>query len=275
MDSILLIGFTGYVGEAFHKELLNRGISCYGINSKTICTAQNITEIIRSKKITFVINAAGYVGKPNVDSCELTANKADCILANVILPAEVRKACESTDTPFGHISTGCLYNGGCYKEDDAPNHYSFYSHSKALGEEVLAGANAYVWRIRMPFNEINNPRNYLTKILSYDTLITEKNSISHLGDFVSACLDCFQIKAPFGTYNVTNPGTITPEEIVSMMRKYGLTDKIYKFTESKDLPGIVAKRSNCLLDTSKLKSIGIILPDVREAIEDCLRNWRN
>ena len=45
-------------------------------------------------------------------------------------------------------------------EDDDPNFSfrsppcSFYSGSKALGEEVLEGAeNCYIWRLRIPFNQ--------------------------------------------------------------------------------------------------------------------------
>ena len=39
---------------------------------------------LRSKKPRFLINAAGYTGKPNVDACELA--KADCLDGNAVLP---------------------------------------------------------------------------------------------------------------------------------------------------------------------------------------------
>ena len=46
---------------------------------------------------------------------------------------------------------------------------SFYSGTKALGEEVLEGAeNCFVWRLRIPFNHEPSPRNYLQKLLNYE-----------------------------------------------------------------------------------------------------------
>ena len=38
----------------------------------------------------FLINAAGYTGKPNVDACEL--HKADCLMGNAVLPGIIAQA---------------------------------------------------------------------------------------------------------------------------------------------------------------------------------------
>ena len=39
----------------------------------------------------FLINAAGYTGKPNVDACEL--HKHECLFGNAVLPGIVADAC--------------------------------------------------------------------------------------------------------------------------------------------------------------------------------------
>jgi hypothetical protein len=57
----------------------------------------------------FLINAAGYTGKPNVDACEL--HKAECLLGNAVLPGIVAQACEEAGVPWGHVSSGCIYTG--------------------------------------------------------------------------------------------------------------------------------------------------------------------
>jgi dTDP-4-dehydrorhamnose reductase len=42
-----------------------------------------LTELLRREKPAFLINAAGYTGKPNVDACEL--HKSECLLGNAVL----------------------------------------------------------------------------------------------------------------------------------------------------------------------------------------------
>src|SRR6185312_2877349 len=134
-----------------------------------------LTELLRREKPEFLINAAGYTGKPNVDACEL--HKSECLMGNAVLPGTIAQACADAGVPWGHVSSGCIYSGrnldgSAFKENDPPNftfrtnHCSFYSGTKALGEEVLAGTpNLFVWRLRIPFNEVDTPRNYLTKLM--------------------------------------------------------------------------------------------------------------
>jgi dTDP-4-dehydrorhamnose reductase len=71
-------------------------------------------------------------------------------------------------------------------ETDPPNFSfrsppcSFYSGTKALAEETMSPlANGYLWRLRIPFDELDNPRNYLTKVQTYAKVYNNVNSISH------------------------------------------------------------------------------------------------
>jgi hypothetical protein len=100
---------------------------------------------------------------------------------------------------------------GCFTEEDAPNftfrqnNCSFYSGTKALGEEVLAPyPNVYIWRVRIPFDQFDHPRNYLTKLMRYNRLLDARNSISELREFVDASVRCWERRIPFGVYNMTN-----------------------------------------------------------------------
>jgi dTDP-4-dehydrorhamnose reductase len=187
------------------------------------------------------------------------------------------------------VSSGCIYNGsrsdgGGFREDDPPNFSfrsppcSFYSGTKALGEEVLAGKpDVYIWRLRIPFDNVDNPRNYLTKLIRYQRLLDATNSISQLDEFVAATFACWEKRIPFGTYNVTNPGHITAREITVMMQKRGIGPKQFDFF--KDETEFMAKaaltpRSNCVMDHSKLDQAGIRLVEVHEAVDRALATWR-
>ncbi|MEI8175158.1 MAG: hypothetical protein WCG28_04385, partial [bacterium] len=71
----------------------------------------------------------------------------------------------------------------------------------------------------------------------------------------------------------TNPGSITHREILDKCEE--LVDKNFKYTiiNTKDLK-TKAGRSNCVLNTDKLKKEGINLLDVHKAIEKILVNYK-
>ena len=77
----------------------------------------------------------------------------------------------------------------------------------------------YIWRLRIPFDQFDNPRNYLSKLQNYPKVYENVNSLSHRADFVAACLELWQRRAPFGIYNVTNPGFVTSAQVVEMIKK--------------------------------------------------------
>ena len=277
------------MGEAYQALLKRKGIQFRNLRRADFDYTDTaaLTALLRQEKPEFLINAAGYTGKPNVDACEL--HKAECLFGNAVLPGRIAEACTAAGVPWGHVSSGCIYNGSRpdgtgFTEDDAPNFSfrsppcSFYSGTKALGEEVLAGRpDVYLWRLRIPFNEVDNPRNYLTKLLRYPTLLEATNAISQLDEFCAATFACWEKRIPFGTYNVTNPGQVTTHEIVELIRKTGVSDKNFVFLKDEtDFMSKAAKtpRSNCVLNTSKLTRAGITLTEVHEAVERDLRRWR-
>ncbi len=286
---IHLLGGSGYVGQAYQALLTRLGIPFRNLRRADFDYADGarLTELLRRERPEFLINAAGYTGKPNVDACEL--HKAECLAGNAVLPGTIARACAEAGVPWGHVSSGCIFSGARtdgsgFTEEDEPNFTfrrgpcSFYSGTKALGEEVLAGApQVYIWRLRIPFNEVDNPRNYLTKLLRYPTLLEATNSISQLEEFVAATFACWQRRVPFGTYNVTNPGQVTTREVVDLIRKTGVSDKAFTFfRDEADFMAKAAKtpRSNCVMDSSKLAATGIRLTPVHEAVERDLRRWR-
>jgi dTDP-4-dehydrorhamnose reductase len=286
---IVLLGGSGYVGQAYQRLLARKNIPFRNLARRDLdyTRPEVLTAFLRELRPEFLINAAGYTGKPNVDACEL--HKADCLDGNAVLPGRIAQACTAAGVPWGHVSSGCIYSGARtdgtgFREDDAPNfcfrtnHCSFYSGTKALGEEVLAGTpSVYIWRLRIPFNEVDNPRNYLTKLMRYDTLLEAANSISQLDEFVAGTFACWEKRVPFGTYNVTNPGHVTTHEVVEMIKQSGVCTKPFKFFASEDdfmHKAAKTPRSNCVMDAAKLASVGIRLTEVHEAVTTALRTWR-
>lgn len=286
---ILLLGGTGYIGSAFAKKLTDHSIE-HRVISRSHCDytrRDRLEELLKDARPDFLINAAGYAGKPNVEACE--KNKAECLSANAVLPGVIREACDAFQVPWGHVSSGCIYNGtrnggGGFNENDPPNFCfrsppcSFYAGSKALGEECLEGAEAvYIWRLRIPFESQDGPRNYLSKLMRYDRLLDVENSLADLGEFVDASLSCWQQQLPYGTYNVVNTGTITTREIVALIEEHLHPKREFRFFRDEDefmRTATDVPRSSCVLDNSKLLAAGVPMSDVRNALERALKNWK-
>ena len=312
---ILLLGASGYIGEAFANELQRRKKDFLALSRKqTDYTRFDVLlEFLKSKKPEFIINAAGYTGKPNVDACEVA--KADTLQGNTLLPQTIAQASDAAGIPWGHVSSGCIFSGAKilengrttvekdmtqpgphavvekspekirgFIETDTPNFSfrdlpcSFYSGTKALAEEAIAGiGQSYVWRLRIPFDEFDNGRNYLSKVQRYSKVYDNVNSISHRADFVRACLDLWEKRAPFGTYNVTNRGFVTTRHVVALIEKILKPNRKFEFwKDDNEFYRQAAKtpRSNCVMDVSKLLATGVKMRDVHEALEDSLKNWK-
>jgi dTDP-4-dehydrorhamnose reductase len=286
---IIILGGSGYIGTAFRRALEAAGLE-YASISRQRCNYYDpaaLDDLLCDVRPRFLINAGGFAGRPNVDACELA--KTECLLANAVLPGIVRRACECRGVTWGHVSSGCIYsgarpNGGGFRESDPPNfcfrtsNCSFYSGSKALGEELLAGAEqCYIWRMRMPFNHPDGERNYLSKLMRYERLVDTCNSLSHLDECVAASLQCFTDSVPFGTYHMVNSGTLTTRETVELIRKSGVCTKQFRFFDSEAdflRQAVKTPRSHCVLDNSKALAAGLRLSNVADAMEQSLRNWQ-
>ena len=143
---------------------------------------------------------------------------------------------------------------------------------------MLAGVpNVFIWRLRIPFNEVDSPRNYLTKLMRYAKLLEAENSISQLNEFVAATFACWEKRIPFGLYNVTNPGEVTTHEVVDLIKQAGVSNKDFSFFKDEtEFMHTAAKtpRSNCVMESTKLAQAGIQMTEVHEAVARDLRNWQ-
>ena len=284
----MILGGNGYVGSAFQKHLQQMQLP-FEVISRAVVDYSDETSLLRlleQRRPEFLINAAGYTGRPNVDACEV--HRTECLQGNAVLPGVIRSACEKAGVPWGHVSSGCIYtgakpDGSGFTEVDPPNfsfrqnNCSFYSGCKALGEELLSGAaNCYIWRLRIPFNEVDGSRNYISKMMRYDCLLKATNSLSQLDEFAAASVACWTRSVPYGIYNLTNPGSVTTEDVVALIQRHGLVRKDFRFFDSEDqFMKLAAKtpRSNCVLDTTKAEQLKLPMRPIAVALETAIRNW--
>ncbi len=272
----LLFGSRGYLGEQFLRlfpEALAPRVD--------IADPEAVARVLDAQKPDIVINAAGRTGTPNVDWCE--DHKMETLRSNVTGPLVLLEECGKRGIYWVHVSSGCIYQGDAggqgFTEDDPPNFSgSFYARTKAWSEQMLKEFTApsegksgiLILRLRMPFEGSDHPRNLLTKLRKYQRVLNVQNSLTFLPDFLEAAKALIERRRT-GIYNVVNPGSISPYEIMVMYRQVvDPAHRVERLTLD-DLPEVVkAGRSNCILSGAKLEGEGIALQPVKEAVRAAL-----
>jgi hypothetical protein len=122
----------------------------------------------------------------------------------------------------------------------------------------------------MPITGDYNPRNFITKILNYEKICSMPNSMTVLPVLLPILLDMIT-KNVTGTINLTNPGTITHNEILEMYRDIIDPDfKWVNFSVEEQNQILAAGRSNNELDTTLLESLYPNVTPIKEAIRNLL-----
>jgi dTDP-4-dehydrorhamnose reductase len=186
------------------------------------------------------------------------------------------------------IGTGCIYDdtkhlekhkisSHKYNETDIPNYNgSQYSLIKATLNNYIVmtnSKNVLHLRIRMPIFNGYDPYDYIAKIIKYRHVIDVPNSMTVLNDFFPIIFDMMS-KRYSGTYNIVNPQTISPCEILKLYKQIVDPDYTYDVITTTELHKItIGKRCNVELSTDKIERIyKIKLPDIKSSIVRILTN---
>jgi dTDP-4-dehydrorhamnose reductase len=235
--NILVIG-RGWTGKKVIEELRNRGHTVT-VSSHTIALT-----VLAQDTFDWVVNCAGVTGSPNVDACEL--NKSGTMEGNAVFPILLYHACKDRNVRLAHFSSGCIYTGNIADVNADPNYFgSIYSVSKGVSDLYLKD-KAQVYRIRMPFTGVDEPKNYLTKILKYaktgKLVNLGQNSLTDLDEAIKVACNLIESNAPNGPYNLVNSGSIDMQELVQLL---GIDAEWYSLDDfSRDT---TAGRSTCTI----------------------------
>jgi dTDP-4-dehydrorhamnose reductase len=311
---VLLLGASGYVGRAFAAALLSRRCDFIPLSRRALDYTRFdvLFDFVRRTRPRFLINAAGMVGTPDAEVCERAREEA--LAANTLLPQTIARVCRLTRTPWGHVSSACIYRGAkvldahgnrietdlnsaafrrrlaaapetiCgFTETDEPNFSfrrppcNFYSGTKALAEEALAGTpQVYLWRPGVVFNHQPVPRNLLWRLAHRAGVADGIQPLSHVDDFAQACLALWETEAQYGVYNIVNPGIVTTAQIARLIRETAPAPgaRVADAGKLGERNGEGAfERADCVLDTRKLEAAGVRLRTAAEALAAALEEW--
>jgi dTDP-4-dehydrorhamnose reductase len=261
----------GFLGTRIAEEL------GYDLPDIDVLDIKALRAYLDREKPEVVINTVGKTGRPNIDWCE--THREETIMGNVATAMILGSICSEKGIYFVHFSSGCVYqgdNGGRgYSEDDEPNNYTnVYTRTKIYSEKMLMDLPCLQIRPRMPVDERPSERNFIDKVKKYTKLIDEQNSMTCVPDLLQALKMLIEKKA-LGVYNLVNPGTISAAEIMRMYKQIVDTNHGFEVITAEQLDKMtLAKRSNCMLNTSKLENEGIMLPDIHDAVRQCLLRYK-
>lgn len=270
---ILIIG-QGWLGSRCAETWLDAQITGQWINS-----VADVEALLKKYKPNAVLNAAGIVGRPNVDWCE--EHQLETIKGNTILPLMIAEACQKHKVYLLHMGTGCIYYGYSkdpkgWTEDDFPNPSAVYTRCKYAADLSLSTLpNVGIARIRMPLDDRPSRGNYLDKIVSFPKLINMKNSLTVIPDMIKIFRQLIEKRAE-GIFHVTNPGFTSHRELIELYRKYVNSAHKNIWIKEEDLVGLglaKKKRSNNIMQSTRLKLYHIKMRPARVAVKDAIRKY--
>jgi len=127
--------------------------------------------------------------------------------------------------------------------------------------------NVCTLRVRMPISsDLNNPRNFITKISRYNKVVNIPNSMTILDELLPISIEMAKRNLR-GIWNFTNPGVVSHNEILEMYKNYINPDFTWvNFDLEEQAKVIVAPRSNNEMDASKLKNEFPELLPIKESL---------
>lgn len=273
----LIWGGNGWIGSML-RELLEKDGHIVIVAKSRLQDYVGIVEELKEVNPDFVLNCAGITGRPSVDWCEM--HKQETYLINTIGVVNLADACWKMGIHMTNYATGCIYKytddkpiGSKFSELDAPNfHGSTYSISKIRAEQILSVYdNVLTLRIRMPISGDLNPKSLVTKLSKYEKLVNIPNSVTILPELLPISLK-LTLDRKTGIYNLTNPGAISHNEIMTLYKKHIDPNFTWmNFSEEEQNAILKSKRSNCELDTTKLQ-IDYHVTEIHDALDNLLKN---
>jgi dTDP-4-dehydrorhamnose reductase len=249
---IMIVG-RGWTGTKVYQELTRRGG-----HTLVFCSHTFAIGLMEQDRYDWVINCAGVTGIPNVDACE--KDRLATLDGNALFPIRLYETSKKYNVRMAHFSSGCIYSGIITDVNADPNYFgSIYSISKGVSDVFLKD-KAQVYRIRMPFTSIDEPKNYISKVMNYaktgKLINSGKNSMTDLDEAVGIVCDLIEENAPNGPYNLVQSGSVDMYEFAEIFK---LTPDW--FTPEKFRASCAAGRSTCTIPAYEKMS------DITSALE--------
>ena len=289
---VLIYGHGGWIGQQL-IDIFKKTTHQVILGESRVDNKELVEKEINKIKPTNIISLVGrthgiYNNKeyPTIDYLEQPGKIYENVRDNLFSPVVLAVLCNKYNIHLTYMGTGCVFqydenhlfgqeeNG--FTENSKPNFFgSGYSVVKGFTDELMhLFDNCLNVRIRMPITSINNPRNFITKIVNYQKICSVPNSMTVLPELLPIMIDMAERKL-VGTINLTNPGLISHNEILEMYKEQ--VDNIFtwsNFSIEEQNKILAAGRSNNYLDTTRLTTLYPNVKNIKDSIKEVLINYK-
>jgi dTDP-glucose 4,6-dehydratase len=292
-DKFLVYGANGWIGQQFISILQKGGENDFEFGSSRVdCIEALKAEISRVEPthvISFIGRTHGKIGDQTystIDYLEQPGKLVENIRDNLFSPLVLALVCKEEGIHYTYLGTGCIF---CFDEShpcgeetrgfveaDSPNFFgSSYSIVKGYTDRLMKFfGNVLNVRIRMPITGSVNSRNFITKITTYDKICSIPNSMTVLPELLPMVIEMMHRQVT-GTINLTNPGLISHNEILTMFRE--IVDPSFtwdNFSLEEQTNILESDRSNNCLETGRLQELFPQVKKIKTSVRECLINYR-
>jgi len=282
---IVFYGDKGWIGGLFLEYLKRSHPEIKLVKGRS--RIENKVEILielgvhkPSHIISFTGRTHGKIGETEIgtiDYLEYPGKLVENIRDNLFGPVQLAQICEKKGIHYTYLGTGCIFNSNDFQtfdEDSLPNYFgSSYSVVKGFTDTLMHNYPVLNLRIRMPISTQSSPRNFINKILKYEKICSISNSMTVLDDFFPIFMDLILNKKT-GTWNCTNPGTISHNEILEMYRENvdpQFTWQNFSLEEQSKI--LKSDRSNNALSTFKIQE-HYFVPGIKESVKSVIEKMK-
>ena len=221
-----------------------------------------------------------------IDYLEEKETLSENIRDNLYSPLVLAILSSKFNIHLSYLGTGCIFEFDeshqphmkGFTENDLPNFFgSSYSTVKGFTDQLLHlfEDKCLNLRIRMPITDQVHARNFITKITTYDRICSMANSMSVLDDLLPIAID-MALNRITGTINLTNPGSISHNEILKMYKEIVNPNFSWKNFSIEEQASILhSGRSNNYLETTKLQTLYPSVLPIHKSVENALYRMKN
>jgi len=289
---VLLYGSRGWIGTQYANYLAQEHpditvIAATARAGTLVDVERELDEVKPDRVICFVGRTHGTIEGieyPTIDYLEQPGKLSENVRDNLLAPLSLAMLCRDRGVHMTYLGTGCIFtyetlaagdSHAGFSPSDTPNFTgSSYSTVKGATDVLMHLLEGTVLnlRIRMPIVGYDCARNFITKIKTYSKVCSMANSMTVLPDFYPLITSKIR-NGETGTMNMTNPGSITHNEILRMYKD--LVDKDFtwsNFTVEEQSAILASGRSNTVLDSSEAEAAGI--PPIRDSLHQLFLSYR-
>lgn len=275
---IAVVGSEGQLGAAIVHECVREGghdVIAFTHSMLDITNDGHVRGVIARARPDVIVNCAAY---NDVDGAEGRA--LDALSINAFAVRALARAAAACDAALVHFSTDFVFDGTAsqpYTETDAPNPRGTYAASKLLGEWFAEDApRAYVLRVESLFGSVRGGRPAKGSVATIanaiqsgsEARVFEDRTISptYVFDAAIATRTLIERPAPPGLYHCVNSESCTWLDLARELAKQFGVEATLTPVRMADAKLRADRPLYCVLSNAKLASVGIAMPDWRNAI---------